>query len=89
MYNTSEDTYLQNNCLPQQLELIPRARELLRYRTDCVADGNFRRLFGSLPDTTSSKTMEQEERIAAASKFIPQSPPGEINDVLNDLSKTG
>ncbi|KAI8978836.1 F-actin capping protein alpha subunit [Trametes punicea] len=29
--------------------------------------------------------MEPEERIQAASKFLLQSPPGEINDVLNDV----
>ncbi|KDQ20809.1 hypothetical protein BOTBODRAFT_26823 [Botryobasidium botryosum FD-172 SS1] len=29
--------------------------------------------------------MTPEERIAAASKFLLQSPPGEINDVLNDI----
>lgn len=27
--------------------------------------------------------MDAEERIQAASKFLLQSPPGEINDVLN------
>jgi hypothetical protein len=27
--------------------------------------------------------MDQNERIQAASKFLLQSPPGEINDVLN------
>ncbi|KAL5501674.1 CAP1 [Sanghuangporus vaninii] len=29
--------------------------------------------------------MDQQERIQAASKFLLQSPPGEINDVLNDV----
>ncbi|THH28822.1 hypothetical protein EUX98_g5372 [Antrodiella citrinella] len=29
--------------------------------------------------------MDAEERIAAASKFLLQAPPGEINDVLNDV----
>ena len=32
-----------------------------------------------------SATMNSEERIQAASSFLLQAPPGEINDVLNGL----
>ena len=36
--------------------------------------------------TSSLATMNPAERIQAASTFLLQSPPGEINDVLNGVS---
>lgn len=42
-----------------------------------VVEGDQRRL------TVDYQNMDQEERIALASKLLIQSPPGEINDVLN------
>ena len=42
------------------------------------------RCFAQLPAQRQRQTtMDQQERIQAASKFLLQSPPGEINDVLN------
>jgi len=38
-----------------------------------------------LPLARTSKEMDAKERIQAASSFLLQSPPGEINDVLNDV----
>ncbi|THH07390.1 hypothetical protein EW146_g9333 [Bondarzewia mesenterica] len=35
--------------------------------------------------STNKATMDTEERIQAVSQFLLQSPPGEINDVLNDV----
>lgn len=40
-------------------------------------------LFKSCIIPTTATTMDGAERIQAASKFLLQSPPGEINDVLN------
>ena len=37
-------------------------------------------------NNNDNSDMDQQERIAAASRFLVQSPPGEINDVLNGMS---
>lgn len=44
--------------------------------------------YPTTPDLYSYRTMDTPERIGISSSFLLQAPPGEINDVLNGLTRS-
>jgi len=84
--------YCEGTCMTEMKSNHDMKARGIRGRGLCSTSGIRRTAYISSLDAVSKSkalanpVMDSTERIEAASSFLLQSPPGEINDVLNGLS---